>query len=75
MAQLQPVKATIPERSSIPSNPAKTSKDIVYPRWFGGVASCVAVVVSHPFDLGKIQLQTVHAAKRARKLLRIDEMG
>ncbi|KAJ5637522.1 hypothetical protein N7490_007401 [Penicillium lividum] len=25
--------------------------DISYPRWFGGSASCMAVLLSHPFDL------------------------
>ncbi|RUS13905.1 mitochondrial carrier domain-containing protein, partial [Endogone sp. FLAS-F59071] len=29
------------------------------PLWFGGAASCVAVLVSHPFDLAKVRLQTV----------------
>ena len=35
--------------------PVKVKKlDTAYPRWFGATASCVAVVVSHPFDLGKL---------------------
>lgn len=29
------------------------------PLWFGGAASCVAVLVSHPFDLAKVRLQTI----------------
>ncbi|OQE31923.1 hypothetical protein PENSTE_c001G08834 [Penicillium steckii] len=33
--------------------------NIVYPRWFGGSASCVAVLFSHPFDLVKVRMQTV----------------
>lgn len=27
--------------------------EISYPRWFGGSASCMAVLVSHPFDLSR----------------------
>ncbi|KAJ5939640.1 hypothetical protein N7466_002774 [Penicillium verhagenii] len=37
------------------ANPA----DLTYPRWFGGSASCFAVVLSHPFDLIKVRMQTV----------------
>ncbi|KAJ5279830.1 hypothetical protein N7478_005202 [Penicillium angulare] len=33
--------------------------DLSYPRWFGGSASCMAVLVSHPFDLIKVRMQTV----------------
>ncbi|KAJ5546651.1 hypothetical protein N7494_004236 [Penicillium frequentans] len=33
--------------------------DISYPRWFGGSASCMAVLLSHPFDLIKVRMQTV----------------
>ncbi|KAI8575883.1 hypothetical protein K450DRAFT_259638 [Umbelopsis ramanniana AG] len=29
------------------------------PFWYGGAASCVATLVSHPFDLTKVRLQTV----------------
>jgi dicarboxylate transporter 10 len=38
-------------------NSALSSKaeDISYPRWFGGSASCVAVIFSHPFDLSKYE--------------------
>lgn len=32
---------------------AKRNRDIIqYPWWFGGAASCFAVTVSHPLDLG-----------------------
>ncbi|KAJ5698574.1 hypothetical protein N7462_000579 [Penicillium macrosclerotiorum] len=34
--------------------PAETpivNRDVSYPRWFGGSASCMAVLISHPFDL------------------------
>ncbi|OOQ90514.1 dicarboxylate transporter [Penicillium brasilianum] len=41
-------------------SPASTKHaDITYPRWFGGSASCMAVMVSHPFDLIKVRMQTV----------------
>lgn len=29
------------------------SQSIVYPKWFGGSASCMAVLVSHPLDLSE----------------------
>lgn len=29
------------------------------PFWFGGAASCIATLVSHPFDLTKVRLQTL----------------
>ncbi|KAG1463003.1 hypothetical protein G6F56_005387 [Rhizopus delemar] len=29
------------------------------PFWFGGVASCIATLISHPFDLTKVRLQTL----------------
>lgn len=32
----------------------KNPMDVKYPRWFGGSASCMAVGVSHPFDLSKL---------------------
>ncbi|KAJ5740672.1 hypothetical protein N7493_000544 [Penicillium malachiteum] len=39
-------------------------KDITYPRWFGGSASCMAVMVSHPFDLIKVRMQTVSSSAK-----------
>ncbi|KAJ5691224.1 hypothetical protein N7488_011959 [Penicillium malachiteum] len=39
-------------------------KDITYPRWFGGSASCMAVMVSHPFDLIKVRMQTVSSGAK-----------
>jgi dicarboxylate transporter 10 len=36
---------------SIPVSPAIKRMD--YPKWFGGSASCMAVVVSHPLDLSE----------------------
>ncbi|OJJ29908.1 hypothetical protein ASPWEDRAFT_63355 [Aspergillus wentii DTO 134E9] len=33
------------------------NNSIVYPKWFGGSASCMAVVVSHPLDLIKVRMQ------------------
>ncbi|KAJ5995370.1 hypothetical protein N7481_002347 [Penicillium waksmanii] len=44
-----------PESSALSSK----AENISYPRWFGGSASCVAVIVSHPFDLIKVRMQTV----------------
>lgn len=29
------------------------ARSVEYPKWFGGSASCMAVVVSHPLDLSK----------------------
>ncbi|KAJ5773872.1 hypothetical protein N7457_008768 [Penicillium paradoxum] len=33
------------------------SQSITYPKWFGGSASCMAVLVSHPLDLLKVRMQ------------------
>ncbi|KAF9116091.1 Mitochondrial dicarboxylate transporter [Mortierella sp. AM989] len=30
------------------------------PFWLGGAASCAAALVSHPFDLAKVRMQTTH---------------
>jgi len=35
-------------------DPVQKSPELKYPRWFGGSSSCMAVAVSHPFDLSKI---------------------
>ncbi|KAJ5677602.1 uncharacterized protein N7477_003235 [Penicillium maclennaniae] len=35
----------------------KNPTDFRYPRWYGGSASCMAVAVSHPFDLIKVRMQ------------------
>ncbi|KAJ5635814.1 uncharacterized protein N7484_009127 [Penicillium longicatenatum] len=44
-----------------PGIPHKGSRpaDLNYPRWFGGSASCMAVLLSHPFDLIKVRMQMV----------------
>ncbi|KAJ5776659.1 uncharacterized protein N7511_001670 [Penicillium nucicola] len=34
-----------------------TDSSIIYPKWFGGSASCMAVLVSHPLDLLKVRMQ------------------
>ncbi|KAJ5991476.1 hypothetical protein N7522_011683 [Penicillium canescens] len=34
-----------------------SSSSIIYPKWFGGSASCMAVLVSHPLDLIKVRMQ------------------
>ncbi|KAI8346910.1 mitochondrial carrier domain-containing protein [Choanephora cucurbitarum] len=36
----------------------KNKTSVQSPFWFGGVASCLATFVSHPFDLTKVRLQT-----------------
>lgn len=43
--------APIPTPYIIPAHTKQA--EISYPRWFGGSASCMAVMVSHPFDLSK----------------------
>ncbi|CEL07177.1 hypothetical protein ASPCAL10340 [Aspergillus calidoustus] len=48
---------TIPAPASSPSPTLKTPTKIQYPLWFGGSASCMAVVVSHPLDLLKVRMQ------------------
>ncbi|KAL3474402.1 mitochondrial carrier domain-containing protein [Aspergillus californicus] len=35
-----------------------------YPRWLGGSASCMAVVVSHHFDLNKVRMQATKDGAR-----------
>ncbi|OQD68672.1 hypothetical protein PENDEC_c032G04284 [Penicillium decumbens] len=40
-------------------DPVQKSPELKYPRWFGGSSSCMAVAVSHPFDLIKVRMQTV----------------
>lgn len=36
--------------------------------YFGGVASCAAAMVSHPFDLAKVRLQTTTGSSRSGML-------
>ncbi|OBS16995.1 hypothetical protein FPOA_12456 [Fusarium poae] len=55
MAQRETLTVAMLERDRIQVK--RKGKDIAYPRWFGGTASCVAVVVSHPFDLVKVRMQ------------------
>ncbi|KAI8388247.1 mitochondrial carrier domain-containing protein [Radiomyces spectabilis] len=38
-----------------------------HPFYFGGVASCVATFVSHPFDLTKVRLQTIRKVDASGK--------
>jgi solute carrier family 25 (mitochondrial dicarboxylate transporter), member 10 len=38
------------------------------PFWYGGAASCVATLVSHPFDLTKVRLQTVKGSSASGML-------
>ncbi|CAH2353688.1 mitochondrial dicarboxylate transporter [[Candida] railenensis] len=37
---------------------SKTQEKIAYPFWYGGAASMVACLVTHPLDLAKVRLQT-----------------
>lgn len=41
-----------PPIQALPAVPRR----VEYPKWFGGSASCMAVVVSHPLDLSKYLL-------------------
>ncbi|KAJ6006233.1 hypothetical protein N7451_004177 [Penicillium sp. IBT 35674x] len=50
--KLLPISSHISQKEARPT-------DISYPRWFGGSASCMAVLLSHPFDLIKVRMQTV----------------
>lgn len=43
--------ASLPTPQIIPASTKQV--EVSYPRWFGGSASCMAVMVSHPFDLSK----------------------
>ncbi|KAL4916317.1 mitochondrial carrier domain-containing protein [Aspergillus aurantiobrunneus] len=42
---------------SLPSANKPNTKQIQYPLWFGGSASCMAVAISHPLDLIKVRMQ------------------
>ncbi|KAF9433536.1 Mitochondrial dicarboxylate transporter [Entomortierella beljakovae] len=59
------VTATTPATSAaaqIHIQPSKLSKQTRDPFWLGGAASCTAALVSHPFDLAKVRMQTTHGA-------------
>ncbi|OQD99017.1 hypothetical protein PENVUL_c066G07562 [Penicillium vulpinum] len=45
-----------------------TSQPIIYPKWFGGSASCMAVLVSHPLDLIKVRMQMGHGGTKVGTL-------
>ncbi|KAH7002335.1 mitochondrial carrier domain-containing protein [Ilyonectria destructans] len=50
---------------SIPKDSiAPVPKLTQYPKWFGGSASCLAVVCSHPLDLVKVRLQATPPSER-----------
>ncbi|KAG2176281.1 hypothetical protein INT43_005515 [Umbelopsis isabellina] len=57
---------TIPVVSPIATGRGHSSKST--PFWYGGAASCVATLVSHPFDLTKVRLQTVRGSSAAGML-------
>ncbi|KAG0084229.1 Mitochondrial dicarboxylate transporter [Podila epicladia] len=54
--QVQLPQVTVPQQNSI-----KKPRD---PFWLGGAASCSAALVSHPFDLAKVRLQTTQGVSR-----------
>ncbi|PLB43366.1 mitochondrial carrier [Aspergillus steynii IBT 23096] len=64
------VKHRIPS-PLLPTIPGTTRID--YPKWFGGSASCMAVVVSHPLDLVKVRMQMDGGARQgtAKTAIRI----
>ncbi|KAJ3528194.1 hypothetical protein NM208_g10315 [Fusarium decemcellulare] len=39
-------------------------QNVQYPKWFGGSASCLAVMCSHPLDLVKVRLQATPLSER-----------
>ncbi|KZN85397.1 Mitochondrial dicarboxylate transporter [Penicillium chrysogenum] len=45
-----------------------SSQSILYPKWFGGSASCMAVLVSHPLDLIKVRMQMEQGGVKAGTL-------
>ncbi|KAI7903473.1 mitochondrial carrier domain-containing protein [Cokeromyces recurvatus] len=56
------LKPSLETNSTIisPLKQPKYSQTQASPFWFGGAASCLATFVSHPFDLTKVRLQTLH---------------
>ncbi|KAJ5164047.1 uncharacterized protein N7500_005877 [Penicillium coprophilum] len=50
------------------SKPMDISHSIIYPKWFGGSASCMAVLVSHPLGLIKVRIQIKHSGTKAGTL-------
>lgn len=63
MAASSPTAAITVTTSTRPSTSTAMVKRPA-PLWFGGAASCVAALVSHPFDLAKVRLQTVQGHAR-----------
>ncbi|KAF9406970.1 Mitochondrial dicarboxylate transporter, partial [Podila epigama] len=51
----------LPQVTSVQQTPVKKQRD---PFWLGGAASCSAALVSHPFDLAKVRLQTTQGASK-----------
>ncbi|KAI9246517.1 mitochondrial carrier domain-containing protein [Sporodiniella umbellata] len=47
------------QRPSVPTTVIAKQNTYQSPFWFGGLASCVATLISHPFDLAKVRLQTL----------------
>lgn len=47
-----------PKPKVSPKQPTQGRKNVRYPFWFGGSASCFAACVTHPLDLVKVRLQT-----------------
>ncbi|KAI9823842.1 MAG: hypothetical protein M1819_001122 [Sarea resinae] len=57
---MTPAAASSKPNMSVPRKSVETrrEKNIHYPFWFGGSASCFAASVTHPLDLVKVRLQT-----------------
>ncbi|KAG2421298.1 hypothetical protein HFD88_005272 [Aspergillus terreus] len=49
-----------PHAAGIP----RVARSVEYPKWFGGSASCMAVVVSHPLYLIKVRMQMDGGARQ-----------
>ncbi|KAJ4328363.1 Mitochondrial dicarboxylate transporter [Fusarium piperis] len=62
---VQSLPALTEHHKNLVSVPKQT---IQYPKWFGGSASCLAVICSHPLDLVKVRLQATPLSERKNVL-------
>lgn len=67
MVGAQTASRHTPVATKVPLTAVPASQKIHYPFWYGGFASVVAGVFTHPLDLAKVRLQT--APKRGQGLL------
>ncbi|KAI9681485.1 MAG: Mitochondrial dicarboxylate transporter [Caeruleum heppii] len=56
-------------RGNATEKPSSLRKNLRYPFWFGGSASCFAACVTHPLDLVKVRLQTAGKDAPSKKML------